>query len=72
MKTEFIWYNPTEKEYQFGDKESYLNIIRNSTQSHNFVILDKFPNINSSFRSKLISKLKFLNDVSKTGMMEFI
>lgn len=72
MKTEFIWYNPAEKEYQFGDKERYMNTIKNSNQSHNFVILDRFPNLDADFRTKLISKLKFLNSMNKSGIMEFI
>lgn len=72
MKTEFIWYNPTEKEYQFGDKQEYLDVIKKSNQSRNFVILDKLPNLDAAFRSKMISKLKFLNNIRKTGMMEFI
>ncbi|UXX80245.1 hypothetical protein N7E81_03915 [Reichenbachiella carrageenanivorans] len=72
MKTEFIWYNPAEKEYQFGDKKCYIDTIRNSNQSHNFVILDRFPNISADFRIKLISKLRFLNSASKSGVLEFI
>lgn len=72
MKTEFIWYNPAEKEYQFGDKQRYIDTIRNSNQSHNFVILDRFPNISADFRTKLMSKLRFLNSVSKSGVLEHI
>lgn len=72
MKTEFIWYNPAEREYQFGDKKRYIDTIRNSNQSHDFVILDRFPNLGADFRSKLISKLNFLNSMSKSGIMEFI
>ncbi len=72
MKTEFIWYNPAEKEYQFGDKEQYIDVIRNSNQSHNFVILDRFSNLTVDFRNKLISRLRFLNSMSKSGVMEFI
>lgn len=72
MKTEFIWYNPAEREYQFGDKSRYIDVIRNSNQSHNFVILDRFLNLNADFRSKLISRLKSLNSLSKSGVMEFI
>lgn len=72
MKTEFIWYNPAEREYQFGDKERYMATIRNSNQSHNFIILDRFPDLSVEFRNKLISKLRFLNSMSKSGVMEFI
>lgn len=72
MKTEFIWYNPAEREYQFGDKERYIDTIRNSNQSHNFIILDRFPNLTADFRNKLISRLRFLNSMSKSGVMEFI
>lgn len=72
MKTEYIWYNPAEKEYQFGDKEEYIEIIKNSNQSENFVILDSFSDINAAFRSKLISRLRFLNSLRKTDIFEFI
>ncbi|MEO9965881.1 MAG: hypothetical protein ABJF11_08840 [Reichenbachiella sp.] len=72
MKTEFIWYNPAEREYQFGDKERYMNTIKNSNQSNNFVILDSFLNLNADFRTKLISRLNFLNSMSRSGEMEFI
>lgn len=72
MKKEFIWYNPAEKEYQIGDRKDYVNILRNSNQSENFVLLDILSDANKSFRSKLISKLRFLNSMSKSGMMEFI
>ena len=72
MKTEFIWYNPAEKEYQFGDKEQYLDIIRNSNQSNNFVILDSFSDINNTFRDKILSRLRFLNNVRKTDILEVI
>ncbi len=72
MRTEFIWYNPAEKEYQFGDKDAYLDILKNSNQSQNFVILDKFSNINSSFRDKLLSRLRFLNSLRRTDLMELM
>jgi len=72
MKTEFIWYNPAEKEYQFGDKDAYMDILKNSNQSQNFVILDKFSGINSNFRSKLLSRLRFLNSMRRTDVMEII
>lgn len=72
MKTEFIWYNPADKEYQLGDKEEYLNILRNSNQSHNFVILDRFNDINEAFRDKLIARLKFLNNIRRSDIMELI
>jgi hypothetical protein len=72
MKTEFIWYNPAEKEYQFGDKNTYMDIIKNSNQSQNFVILDKFSNLNVTFRDRLLSRLRFLNNVRKTKVLEFI
>lgn len=70
MKTEFIWYNPAEKEYQFGDKAAYMDILKNSNQSHNFVILDKFSDINTSFRSKLLARLRFLNSLRRTDILE--
>lgn len=72
MKTEFIWYNPAEKEYQLGDKDAYLDILRNSNQSQNFVILDKFPPLNEINREKLLSRLRFLNSVRRTEIMEII
>ncbi|PIB37210.1 hypothetical protein BFP72_18250 [Reichenbachiella sp. 5M10] len=72
MKTEFIWYNPAEKEYQFGNKQDYIAIIKNSNQSENFVILDSFADINHSFREKLISRLRFLNSVRRSDIFEFI
>ncbi|MFY0626443.1 MAG: hypothetical protein JXR07_09120 [Reichenbachiella sp.] len=72
MKTEFIWYNPAEKEYQFGEKEVYLDILKNSNQSQNFVILDKFSDINTSFRSKLLSRLRFLNSLRRSDALEVI
>lgn len=72
MKTEFIWYNPGEKEYQLGDKDTYLDELRNSNQSQNFIILDKFSDLNSSFRIKLQGRLRFLNLVRRLNIMEFI
>ena len=72
MKTEFIWYNPAEKEYQFGDKSTYLDILKNSNQSQNFVILDKFSDINTTFRSKLLSRLRFLNSLRRSDVLEMI
>ncbi|UXP33599.1 hypothetical protein N6H18_06480 [Reichenbachiella agarivorans] len=72
MKTEFIWYNPAEKEYQFGDKQEYMAIIKNSNQSENFVILDSFEGINHAFRQKLISRLRFLNSIRRSNIYEFI
>ncbi len=72
MKTEFIWYNPADKEYQFGDKEEYLEILKNSNQSQNFIILDTFSDISTSFREKLLNKLRFLNSVRKADIMEMI
>ncbi|MGL1885307.1 MAG: hypothetical protein OCD76_02235 [Reichenbachiella sp.] len=72
MSTDFIWYNPAEKEYQFGNKQEYLDIIKNSNQSENFVILDSFADINATFRDKLISRLRFLNSLRKTNILEYI
>lgn len=72
MTTEFIWYNPAEKEYQLGDKEAYLGIIKNSNQSQNFIILDRFSDLNSSFRNKLLSRLRFLNQIRKANVIDFI
>ena len=72
MKTEFIWYNPAEKEYQFGDKEEYINIIKNSNQSQNFVILDRFSNLNNKLREKLMHQIRQLNSLSRSGVLEFI
>ena len=72
MKVEFIWYNPAEKEYQLGDKETYLDILKNSNQSQNFVILDRFSDINSSFREKIEARLRFLNSIRRTDIMELI
>lgn len=72
MKTEFIWYNPAEKEYQFGDKEEYIQIIKNSNQSHNFVILDRFFDLNQKLREKLMHQIRQLNSLSRSGILEFI
>lgn len=72
MKTEYIWYNPAEKEYQFGDRQAYLAIIKNSNQSQNFVILDSFDGITTAFRQKLISRLRFLNSLRRSDIFEFI
>ena len=72
MKTEFIWYTPAEKEYQFGDKSQYLDILKNSDQSQNFIILETFSDISSSFRQKLLSRLRFLNTVRRADIMEMI
>ena len=72
MKTEFIWYNPAEKEYQLGDKEEYIAIIKNSNQSQNFIILEKFADITTEFRSKIVSRLRFLNSMNRSGIMEYI
>ncbi|WP_109832857.1 hypothetical protein [Reichenbachiella versicolor] len=72
MRTEFIWYNPAEKEYQLGDKDTYLDILKNSNQSQNFVILDRFNDISEAFREKLEAKLRFLNNVRRTDIMELI
>ncbi|MBU2916006.1 MULTISPECIES: hypothetical protein [Reichenbachiella] len=72
MKTEYIWYNPAEKEYQFGDRQTYLAIIKNSNQSQNFVILDSFDGITAAFRQKLISRLRFLNSLRRSDIFEFI
>ena len=72
MKTEFIWYNPADKEYQFGNKEEYLDILKNSDQSQNFIILDTFSDISTAFREKLLARLRFLNTARRTDIMEMI
>ena len=72
MKTEFIWYNPAEKEYQMGDKKSYLDILKNSNQSENFVILDTFEGLSASFKEKLEAKLRFLNSARRTNMFDLM
>jgi len=71
LKTEFIWYNPAEKEYQFGDKQEYVSLIKNSNQSNNFVILDRFSNLNQKLRDKLIHQIRMLNSISRSGILEF-
>ena len=71
MKIELLWYNPVEKEYQVGDRDSYKSLISNSNEPENFVIFEKFCNISNKLRSKIISRIAMLNNYRKTTRVSY-
>lgn len=66
MKIELLWYNPVEKEYQVGDKESYRSLVSNSNEAQNFVIFEKFCDMSYKVRTKLKSKIERLNSYRRS------
>lgn len=71
MRIELLWYNPVEKEYQIGDKASYKNLMDNSNEPENFIIFEKFCNMNNRLRNKIVSKIAMLNRYRKNTTLAF-
>lgn len=71
MKIELLWYNPVEKEYQIGDRASYKSLMNNSNEPENFIIFEKFCNMNTRLRNKIVSKIAMLNSYRKSTTLAF-
>lgn len=71
MNEQLLWYNPVEKKYQVGDKKSFKNLLRNSNEPQNFILLEKFCNINQRMIQKIKSKIEMLNNFSKSTSLAY-
>ena len=70
-KIELLWYNPSEKEYQLGDKRKYIELLNNSNEPHEFFLIEKFCNLTDRVKVKLISRIKKLNSYRKTTQLAY-
>lgn len=71
MIEQLLWYNPVEKEYQVGDRKFLRNLLKNSNEPQNFILLEKFCNLNQRMIKKIKSRLEMLNNYSKSTSLAY-
>lgn len=70
VNVELLWYNPSEMEYQIGDRETYKKVISNVHHPHNFIILEKFVNLSEHLKNKLKTRIKIFNSYRRTSHLK--